>query len=309
MSEEIKKLTGEIKAYDPQRKTLVEIQKENSTLVFDYESPKGNKEARSHVHKLRRSKTAVEEVRKAEKAEALEYGRKVDSEAKAIIGIIEEMIDHHMIPIKAVEEKEAARVAHIQSLIEEIEECASTSDSGFGPYSSVEFKSHLEILESKEITEDVYGEYTEEAIRAKEHAIEKLNDLIPAALQKEADAAELAELRRLRELDEKREREEREAADRKAKEELIAKEAEERGRKAAEEQANREREEREAAERAEAERTEKLAANRKHQAKINNAAVASLMESEMSESDAKHIVSRIAKGQIAHVSINYGSTL
>src|SRR3954454_6832415 len=78
--------------YNPFRAELAEFKAQNATLIFDYESPKGNKEARSHVYKLRQSKAAVEKARKEEKAASLEYGRKVDAEAKTIMEEIEAMI-------------------------------------------------------------------------------------------------------------------------------------------------------------------------------------------------------------------------
>ena len=93
-------------AYSEFRAQLSKLREENASLIFDYHDPKGNKEARSHIHKLRRTKGAVESVRKEEKAASLAYGRRVDAEAKAIIGEIEDMIEVHERQIKEIEEAE-----------------------------------------------------------------------------------------------------------------------------------------------------------------------------------------------------------
>ena len=39
---------------------LAELKVDNKAMVFDYRDAKGNKEARSHVHKLRKTKTAID---------------------------------------------------------------------------------------------------------------------------------------------------------------------------------------------------------------------------------------------------------
>ena len=56
-----------VAAYQPFYAQLAELETNNARLVFDYESKKGNKEARSHVNTLRLTKGALERVRKAEK--------------------------------------------------------------------------------------------------------------------------------------------------------------------------------------------------------------------------------------------------
>ena len=71
-----------IAVYDEFRGQLSELRDANAKTVFDYEDPKGNKDARSHVYKLRQTKSAVEMARKEEKAESLAYGRRVDEQAQ-----------------------------------------------------------------------------------------------------------------------------------------------------------------------------------------------------------------------------------
>lgn len=56
-----------ISAYDPFRAQLAELKTNNEKAVFNYEDPAGNKEARSHIYKLRKTKSAVDRVRKDQK--------------------------------------------------------------------------------------------------------------------------------------------------------------------------------------------------------------------------------------------------
>src|SRR3990167_3162589 len=119
------KPTTAIAVYDEFRAQLAELKEHNAKLLFDYEDPKGNEEARSHVYKLRRTKAAVDKARQAEKAASLEYGRRVDSEAKEIIGEIEAMIEVHVKPLAEIEEREKKRVARHTDKIEELRSYAA----------------------------------------------------------------------------------------------------------------------------------------------------------------------------------------
>lgn len=110
-----------IVAYDPFRSQLSELKTANSKVVFDYESEKGNKEARSHIYKLRQTKSAVDRVRKEQKDASLQYGRRVDAQAKEIITEIEEMIDIHQAPIDRIEQREKDRIAGHQEKMERLQ--------------------------------------------------------------------------------------------------------------------------------------------------------------------------------------------
>ena len=92
----------QVKAFEPFYAQLAEFKANNAALTFDYESPKGNKEARSHIFKLRQSKGALEAARKSEKEESLNYGRKIDAEAKAIAAEIDGMISVHQVKIDEI---------------------------------------------------------------------------------------------------------------------------------------------------------------------------------------------------------------
>lgn len=317
-----------IAVYDPFIAQLNELRKFNQSITFDYEDPKGNKEARSHIYKLRQTKSAVENARKAEKQASLEYGRRVDAKAKEVIGEIEEMIDVHAAPIREIEEREKQRVTALSERVDWFSDMVPDEQA-----TASDLAERLALVKSTPVDES-FEEMESLAARAKLDAIAKLEALHTAAAKREADAAEL-------------ERHRREAAEREAKErdEAIRREAAEQAqraaeakaeaeRKAAAEQAERERQaqkhrelqlklEKEQAERraVEAERRakEELAAkqraeeeakrkreeNQRHRTKIDNQAIKALENCGLSNEQAQAVVTLIAAGSVPNISINY----
>lgn len=308
-----------IAAYDEFRKQLSELRQHNNTVVFDYETPQGNKEARSHIYQLRKTKSAVDRVRKAEKAYYLEMGRKVDSEAKEIVAEIEDMIEVHQKPLDEIEQREADRKARhedgiqrMRTLIEDMPESVSADH----------LRNRLARLQEYSIGPE-WEEYQPEAERIQRKGVEALQERIAAQEKYEAEQAELEELRR-----EKAER------DRKDHEARIAQEAEQRAREEAEqreaalkrqaqeaeeraaraEQEAQERAQREAEERTrqEKEAAEKRQRDREHAAKIHREIAAAILDrcpagsgGHLAAEQAQAIVVAMAKGQIPHVSISY----
>ena len=188
---------AEVIEFDPKQLTvfnqfeseLALLEKENSSLVFDYASPKGNKEARSHCHTMRSSKTAIEIVRKEAKADALEYGRKVDSTAKTLTARIDAMIDVHMAAIREIEEKEAKRVDALKKRLSRFEDHKMMIGLSSDHYA----RERAEIMEIK--PDDGFAEFMEQAVLAKATAIKEIDEKIEQAKQAEADQAELKRLR------------------------------------------------------------------------------------------------------------------
>ncbi len=99
-------MSVEIIQYNSVRDEVEQLKKLNSDLAFAYDTPEGNKNARSHVYKLRTKKADVERVRKAAKADAIEYGRKVDAIAAELTGELETMIAVHARPLEEIEKRE-----------------------------------------------------------------------------------------------------------------------------------------------------------------------------------------------------------
>lgn len=111
-------------AFDPIEADIRRYKEENARLAFDYEGPDGNKAARSHIYKLRQIKSRVGDVHKKAKADALKMCRKVDAAKNRLVDAVEEMIDVHATPIKAIEERKAREIAEQQRIAREAAEKA-----------------------------------------------------------------------------------------------------------------------------------------------------------------------------------------
>lgn len=214
-----------IVAYDPFRAQLADLKAGNAKAVFDYRDAKGNKEARSHIYKLRQTKSAIEKVRVAEKESVLLKGRQIDSEAKEITKIVEEMISVHELPILEIEAEEAARVEKHQRAIQAIIDIGNGFIGGEPQPFGLLF-SELELIK----VDESFQEFEVQAHREKEAAKAKLDHAFSEHKKREEEQAELARLREEAAQREQKEREER-----------IAREAAENARIAAEKAAAEER--------------------------------------------------------------------
>lgn len=321
----------QIAVYRPFAAQLKELQAQNASLVFDYTNEKGNKEARSHIYKLRRTKTAVDEARKKEKEESLKRGRLIDGEAKDIISQIEAMIEVHQKPLDEIERKEQDRIGRMQAIVDSLIDVCQLN---WLTFSIDEITKRLHEVEAV-VVDAAFAEFMAPATTAKDKAVAVLKAALDAAQKRDAEAAELDRLRaEIRERAQK-EREERIAllAAEKAKAE-----AEQRGKEMQEAAANRERElmaqaeqakraaielqerafkavketeeriKRETEEKAKAEAAEqaKRDADREHKSKCNREARdALIVELGIGVHVAELIVSAIVRGAVPRVSIRY----
>lgn len=214
--------TSAVAEYQPFYAQLSQLEKDNSALAFDYESKKGNKEARSHVNTLRLTKGTLERTRKTAKEESLRIGRAIDSEAKEISVRIDTMISVHQVKLDEIEQREKSRIAALAARI------LTVINYGAASATSGEFKQAIAELEAIAI-DDTWQELTAEAARAKDARLSELRAMLVDAEKYEAEQAELTRLRA-------------EAAARvqQERDEAIAKAATEKARAAAADQAERE---------------------------------------------------------------------
>lgn len=184
----IDKQESAVAAYAPFYAELTKLEADNAALVFNYESPKGNKEARSHIFSLRKTKGALERVRKEAKAEALRVGRAVDSEANAIESRIESMITIHQAEIDKIEQREKDRVFALQTRLAAITPSIVTYES------SSAVRAEMARVVAIEIGTD-WEEFMAQAVGIKDSVLARLADELDATANREAEAAELARLR------------------------------------------------------------------------------------------------------------------
>lgn len=198
----VERIEQPLAVYDPFMVQLAEFKKENALMVFEYEDTKGNKAARSYVHKLRQSKAAVESARKSAKAEHLETGRKIDAKAKEITTELQEMIDVHKDELDKIEQRETDRIKDIKDAIDNIAALALADAVDLA-----QMRNNLSLVKDTKI-DDSFAEFANDAATTKDLAVTTLESAIAKAVAHEAEQAELS---RLREEAAQRERDDREA--------------------------------------------------------------------------------------------------
>jgi len=297
------------------RDQIAELKKINEKTVFDYESKKGEKEARSHIYKMRQSKSAIAKRHKEDKAEALRVSKELDEAKRELINEIDEMISIHQEPLDAIKERkekdEAERAAKEQ--FEKDWEEALTEHDLFERRRAIEMKEAEqrrieEERNAKEEAERIEKERIEYEERLKKEAAEQAIKDAEEKARKEKEEAE----RKIQEAKEREEQLKREAeeAERKRIADIEAeKQRFEQEKKEALDRQRREQEEKERAEQARIEEerriAEKKAANLNHKKAVNNRVLKKLMSLDLSEDQAKIIIADIISNPVAEITINY----
>lgn len=178
--------TTQVAGYRQFYTDLIQLEKDNKSVVFDISTKKGEKEARSHIFSLRKSKGALERVRKDAKAESLRIGRAIDSEAEAIEARIEAMIEVHQKPLDEAEAREKERVAALQSRIAAFNVAQSNTTD--------EARAEIARIEAIEIGAD-WQEFMAQASTEKAQSLATLQTSLTAFIKRDEEAAELARLR------------------------------------------------------------------------------------------------------------------
>jgi hypothetical protein len=309
------KADNQLTIYAPIISQLAEISKINESLVFDYSTAKGEKEARSHVYKLKRFKTQAENARKAATAEARAYTELVNKTGKSVLEKIEQMIQVHMAPIQAKESREAERRHKIEAEIQKIR------DLFVDDFMTAKMASQaLESSESIQIDSNFFQEYTQTAEQAKAEVIAKLKQHIidvaerekaaeQALKAREAERIKAMELRIQSEAEAKAkaiiEEAKRKEAEAKEQAEKAMKEAE-LAKLKAEKAIEDERKARFAEQQRILDEESKRAADVEHRRKVNWDAVNALIaEVPMTEEMAKKVIKSIVSGKIPRVTLNY----
>lgn len=282
---------------DPEKfaEFLKEIRAEIETSKPDASTPKGRAEIIKLAAKVTRTKTAIDKAGKELNAEKRKQIDAVDAERRAIWDRLDALADEVRKPVTEWEKAEADREQAVLAAFRAIEAFAS-----FPALSSADiFAERILHLEAFQIDPDVAQDDTAKLVLLKDSTLATLRAAHAAAVQREADQAELRRLREekesreradaervARELAEKeeaerKERERREESERRQRQEQAEREAEEQrqrdiqeaaeqARQAEIRKANEERERienaaREVAEQAELDRLAMIEANRREQ--------------------------------------------
>lgn len=318
-----------IKAFSEFESQLKELEIANSKAVFDYEDSKGNQEARSHIHKLRKTKAAVEKARKQAKQNALEYGRAVDAKAKEISSEIESMIDVHLKPIEEIEQRERKRKDAIRLKMDALKIYEQIPQFTQADELRQILNSTIEI-----VIDDSFDEYKLDAESLKELAVKELTERIKNQEAYEAEQIELEKLRKEKaereesdriekikqeaanrariEAEQKAEKERAEAKEREERQQIEmemqieeARLAIERAEKAAADAERKAAEEQELKQKKELEEIERREADKKHRAKLHRESIEDLVKCGLNENQAKLAITAISAGSVRNIKINY----
>lgn len=313
------------------------VEKEARSVVFDLSNSKEQTALRSHVYKLRQSKTAFDNHGKALKDKYAEIPKKIDAERKLFKESIDNLIEELIAPLVAIEVAESQRKKDIESRITAIKIIPSLA----AELDSKAIQDETQKLKLIQI-DSSFQEYETQAKLAKYEAIDAMDILfIEATKAEEAEAEALritnaeieADRIKQEELEKQRQIERDEQIKRqatidaenavKAKQNELVRQKEEAERKAQEAQKQAElaieREKQRVAEeqRQLAEAEAKRQANKAHQKRTCEKALDDLksivmadttgltLGEMMKDSDLKKIINAIHKGEVSNISINY----
>lgn len=287
---------------------LREIETKAKGFTPTVEHAKGRKQIASMAYKVSQTKVVLDNLGKDLVADWKNKAKKVDEARKSARDFLDNLRDEVRQPLTEWEEAEAAREAaeKLAKEIEEAHEAALAEHALFLRQKEIEAKEaelarQEEERRQKEEAERLERERLEREERMKREAAEAAKRKAEEEAQAKILEAERKE-REAREAAEKAERD-RIAAEERAKveKEMAVKEAERKAREEAE-RIERERSEAEAKRKAEEEARQ---ADIEHKKRINNAAVAAFVANGIGQTQAKQIVTLIAKGLIANITINY----
>jgi hypothetical protein len=187
----------------------IEIAKQGAiAVVFDYEDPKGDKAARSYIAGLRKIRSRIESARKEAKSYALEYGRAVDAQAKALEAEILGLIEPHQQALDAIAQREKDRVAAHEEQLRLISGMVQSAMVADQPAATIrEAITWLQVCPTGEMEE-----FEQQANAEIDNGLRILEALHTAALEREKrEALEAAEAQRLAEQEQARLKAEAEA--------------------------------------------------------------------------------------------------
>lgn len=188
-----------IVAYNPIRAGIKQMQEKYGKTVFSVATTKdmeATKEARAEVREVRYN---VEKIRKALKAPALAYSKRIDDEAKeyteailAIEGPIDDLIkaeEHRKADEKTKrEQEERERALRVQQAIDDISRTVVTAVA----LSAEAIDDLIVKLQGIEVTLEQFGDRAGEAEAARQQTMVKLREMRDTAAAREAEAQRLA---------------------------------------------------------------------------------------------------------------------
>ncbi len=197
MDQQSNNVSKQLAVFVPFVTQLEGLKKINTETVFEYKTQKGNKAARSHIAKMRKSKAAVEKIRIKE---ARDYRDRVNNEASAITTEIDKMILVHQKPLDEFENSERIRIDALMLRLKEIQTIAEG-------VTSEEIQLSIDSVNAI-VLDKSWEEYLQQATAAVSNRVSYLKEKLESRTKYESDQAELEKLREEKVIREKKETEE-----------------------------------------------------------------------------------------------------
>ena len=198
---------GDLVVFSDLDRQLAELRDFDASRSFDYRNAKDNEAARSHVYKLRRTKTAIDTARKNATKPLRERIDAINAEGKRLIGEVEGLIQPHQAAIEQVEREEAERQERLQAAVSALRDwCDAEPEAGSDRLYAMACEA-----EALAVTTDEWGDYAAAAEAAREKAAKMLRMRADQAAKAEAAETERERERQAREQEQaerEREREE-----------------------------------------------------------------------------------------------------
>lgn len=191
---------GVLVEYSRTEAALAELRSKYAGAKFDLTTTAGDKAARAARLELVTLRAGLEKKRKELKAPAVEFGKKIDDEAKRITGEIVALEDPIDAQIKADEKRreeerlqreriEADRVAAIKTRIDAIRSCVVRANAP--DMTSERIQRGIDQVEAIVIDKASFAEFEEEAAQAKSTTLAAMLNLRDTAKAREDEAARL----------------------------------------------------------------------------------------------------------------------
>ena len=172
---------------------LQKIKTEVSSIVPDVSTAKGRKAITANVSRVTKSKTLLDKVGKEYNAAQKELLKAFDARRKHAFDFLEELQKEVRKPLTEWEDKDKARIAKYEGVINSLVNAGEASDNWMN--STIEELNEL-LAKVEEVTiTKRFQEFEEEAEIAKKDAIKKINASIESREKYDAEQKELEKLR------------------------------------------------------------------------------------------------------------------
>jgi hypothetical protein len=185
-------MNASVVQYDVTESAIAEMKEKYSGLTI--KTPADYKVVMSAISTVSKIRVDVEKARKMFKADALEYGQKVDAEAKRITGLLLEVEEPLRAKRQAVDDAKARKEAEVRQVEEQrVAGIRAKIDAitnltvGLNELTGPELMARIETVTERSISESEYQEFVADAQAALKTVSESLNARLAEKVEREKE--------------------------------------------------------------------------------------------------------------------------